>query len=82
MSICHFGQTMNTLEGVMSVVKPDKAIVDEEGHCYMRQKPVALYTSLIEAYVQPHSWVMDLCSGAGTLLYIFFTSRAFNHELP
>ena len=69
MVICHIGQKVDSIDGEMVVLKPDKTVMDEEGQCYRRQKPAALYTSLITSYGRPHSWIMDVCSGAGTLKF-------------
>ena len=32
---------------------------------YKREKPVELYKLLINMYQSQHSWILDLCSGAG-----------------
>jgi len=33
---------------------------------YKMEKPVSLYKDLISIYASEDSWILDLCSGAGT----------------
>ena len=74
MVFCHFGNKHEVcLGGKLVVEMADPQSRDEEGRTYQRQKPVALYTSLIKTYAQPHSWILDVCSGAG-MLCIFLHS--------
>ena len=73
--VCQFGGKTGTgtcknwqgLNGMLLTLKADKAARDETGQCYRRQKPVELYKSLVVRYGAAHSWVMDFCSGAGTV---------------
>ena len=69
--MCKFGESNKSwpdLGGCSKTYEPSSHNYrDEEGCSYTRQKPVALYKELIALFVNtvPHSWIMDVCSGAG-----------------
>ena len=39
----------------------------DTGAKYIKEKPVALYKTLLSLYGHPNCWILDLCSGAGKI---------------
>ena len=39
----------------------------DTGAKYFKEKPVALYKTLLSLYGHPNCWILDLCSGAGKI---------------
>ena len=67
--ICHWGKCthsrkMSSLFQVSQGWHSSYSDADT-GKAFKREKPVDLYERLIAMYDSPHSWILDLCSGAG-----------------
>ena len=67
--ICHWGKCTHSkkMSSLFQVSQGGHSSYSDAdtGKAYNREKLVNLYERLIAMYGCPHSWILDLCSGAG-----------------
>ncbi|KAK2549227.1 hypothetical protein P5673_030333 [Acropora cervicornis] len=72
-ALCHCGERkLDQQIKNLFMFPSEKAQRDlDTGAKYIKEKPIALYKTLLSLYGHPNCWILDLCSGAGSAAVAF-----------